>query len=300
MRSLLRCVVVIAGLAGLSAPVMSAPDFDAGRPGWTSVELGASKFLMTGRARVTLEELPASQLAGELRSPPAGVPVAPGERILRMRNVASLAGQRTDMTLLLDPATAATLQIQLRDSGRRYRQRILRFTDIGAWHWTVKPAAYGEKALEPQAWTNRSEGMRPYGKLTGTGAVTDATALVYGAAAAPLAKPGDRFGLQVYSRRRMHNVVAEHAGFIEVNADYMEKRAGQPVRRKGRIKALNLQISGAQSPDGDDDDERVTLLGLSGALSLALDPVTRAPLQLTGDAPIVGRVTFRLKAVTLR
>jgi hypothetical protein len=217
-----------------------------------------------------------------------------------MRYLANLAGQRTDMTLWLDPFTAAALQFQLRDSGRRQRERIWRYADIGAYHWTAKPATDKEEALEPARWTERSEGLRPYLTTAGTGPVTDATALIYAIAAAPLAKPGDHFELRVFSRRQLHQVRAELTSTTTVNVDYRERHGSDSARHKSKVSALRVVVSGTTLGSTDDDDDRFSLLGLSDGIELALDPVTRAPLQLSGSAPYIGRVTFRLKSVTLR
>jgi hypothetical protein len=291
--------------AGVAAPAAGAAELakaplDPARPGWVSVELAASKFLMSGGAAIRLVERPVAEIAGRLRRPPQGMPVEPGPRVLQLRYAGNLAGQRTDTTLLLDPFTAAALQFELRDSGRRHRQRIWRYTDIGAWHWTRKPATDAERSLEPAAWTELSEGLRRYPPDSGSGAVTDATALLYALSAAPLARPGDRYDLRVFSRRRIHQVRAELSGNTLVSVDYRQRAAGAESRRKEKATALRIVLSGTSVNEAGDDDERFSLLGLSDSIELALDPATRAPLQLTGSAPLVGRVTFRLKTLTLR
>ncbi len=274
---------------------------DPARVGWREVELSASKFLMSAHARIALAEPLRADAIGGLRKPPEGTPVPPGPRLLQMRYAANLAGQRTDMTLLLDPLTAAALQFELRDSGRRHRERIWRYTDIGAFHWTAKPATDKERALPPARWTERSSGLRRYPVDSGTSAVTDATALIYAIAAAPYAKPGDAIDLRVFSRRRMHNVRAEYAGATTVNADFRQFVGSAESRRKAKLPAWRIVINGTTTAEpGDDDEDRFTLLGLSDGIVLALDPSTRLPLQLSGNAPIVGRVTFRLKSATLR
>ncbi len=282
------------------AGVDAAP-FDPARPAWREVELGASKFLMSASARIALAEPKRAEAVAGLRQPPEGTAVPAPQRLLQMRYAANLAGQRTDMTLLLDPLSAAALQFELRDSGRRHRERIWRYTDIGAFHWTAKPANDSERALPPARWTERSSGLRLYPVDSGDGAVTDATALIYAIAAANYAKPGDAITLRVFSRRRMHKVRAEYAGATAVNADFRQFAGGSESRRKGKLPAWRIVVSGTTTATpGDDDDDRFTLLGLNDGIELALDPTTRLPLQLSGDAPVVGRVTFRLKSTTLR
>jgi hypothetical protein len=287
-------------LLGVVAHAAAAP-LDPARVGWREVELGASKFLMSASARISLSEPKRADAMAGLRQPPEGVAVPAGPRLLQMRYAANLAGQRTDMTLLLDPLSAAALQFELRDSGRRHRERIWRYTDVGAFHWTAKPANDKERALPPARWTERSSGLRRYPPESGSGAVTDATALIYAIAAANYAKPGDAIALRVFSRRRMHEVRAEYVSATAVNADFRQLAGAGESRRKGKVPAWRIVVSGTTVAEpGGDDDDRFTLLGLTDGIELALDPVTRLPLQLTGDAPIVGRVTFRLKSATLR
>lgn len=297
---------VIAGrvagtLAALLACAAAASEpLDPARVGWSAVELHASKFLMSAHARIDLEERSAEAVAPVLRATPQGRPVVPGPRLVAMRYAAQLTGQDTDLELLLDAATGGAVQMTLRDSGRRERERTWRFTDTGAQHWTARPAGAAEAKLPPARWTDRNEGWRPYPPEAHGGVVTDAPGLVYALAAAPLAKPGDRWDVMVFSRRRVHRVTATVGAPMTVAAEYAERRDGRVTVRKGKLPALRVQLASAPvgAPAGDDD--QFALLGMTGGIEMALDPATRVPLQLSGDAPYVGKVTFRLKAAALR
>lgn len=293
-----ECVAVLATALLLAGPVC-AGSLDPARVGWQDAEYAASKFLMTAQARVALQERPVAEVLPLLRAPPQGAGVAPGPRVMAVRYAADLTGQRTVLELLLDATTGGALQMTLRDSGRRDRERTWRFTDIGAQHWTARPAGDAEAALPPARWTDRNDGWRPYPDAARGGVVTDAPGLLYALAAAPLARAGDRWDVLVFSRREVHRVTATVAGDTTVAADFQERREGAATRRKGKLPALRVRLSSAPVGTPDDDDQ-FALLGMTGGIEVALDPASRVPLQLSGDAPYVGKVTFRLKAATLR
>lgn len=300
-----RAGVIAGRVAGalaalLSAAAVASGPLDPGRVAWSAVELHASKFLMSANARVSLEERPAEAVAAALRAPAQGRAVAPGPRVVAMRYVAELTGQNTDLELLLDAATGGAVQMTLRDSGRRERERTWRFTDVGAQHWTARPAGDAEAKLPPARWTDRNEGWRPYPPEAHGGVVTDAPGLVYALAAAPLAKAGDSWDIMVFSRRRVHRVTATVGAPMTVAVDYAERREGRVATRKGRLPALRVQLASAPVGVQAEDDDQFALLGMTGGIEMALDPATRVPLQLAGDAPYVGKVTFRLKAAALR
>lgn len=290
-----------AGLALLAAWVTPASaELDPARVGWTSVQLTASKFFVSASATVTLATRASARIAPDLLVPPTGTPIAPGPTVVEMRYDAELTGLRTVMTALLDPPTGASIQTVLVDSGRRSRERRWRFTDIGAYHWTRRPVSERQAARPPVEWQDRSEGMRAYPAPLPAGAVTEPAGLVYVLAAAPLQAVGDHVEITAFSRRRLHRVSLELKGNTAVTVDYREQRPGRVERRRGEIEALKVELRGQPVDEGSGkDDEPFQFLGLSGAIEVALDPVTRLPLQISGTAPYVGRVAFRLRAATL-
>lgn len=290
-----------AGLALLAAWVTPASaELDPARVGWTSVQLAGTKFFLSASATVTLATRESARIAPDLLVPPTGTAIAPGPTVVEMRYDAELAGLRTVMTALLDPPTGAAIQTVLVDSGRRSRERRWRFTDSGAYHWTRRPVSERQAARPPAEWQDRSEGLRPYPTPLPTGAVTEPAGLVYVLAAAPLQATGDRFEITTFSRRRLHRVNLDLTGRTAVTVDFREQRAGRVERRRGTIDALKIELHGEPIEEAaDKGDEPFKFLGLSGAIEIALDPVTRLPLQISGTAPYVGRVALRLRAATL-
>jgi hypothetical protein len=298
-----RAALLLAGLLLHATSIRAAEPaaaLDPARIGWTAVELAGSRFFVSASSSIALAQMKREDVEGALLTPPQGRPIAPGPGVIEMKYAATLTGQRTAMTLLLDPPTGASLQLMLRDSGRRDRQRNWRFTDIGAYQWTRRPADSKQESLPPEQWTDTSEGLRPYAGPVTDVPITDATGLIYVLAAAPLQARGDRYEILEFSRRQVHRVTAEVLGTTRVRTDYRERRAGAEVRKKHDIQALRIKRWGETLGPAGEEDDKFALLGLTDGIELAVDPATRLPLQLSGDAPYLGHVTLRLKSATLR
>lgn len=273
--------------------------YDSQRPRWTKLELKASKLFMSANARVEARLLPAGEVAAQLLDTPTGRPVPAGERVLSMTYAASGFGRESLTTLWADPVTGATLQRTQLDGGNRQRQRSYRFADVGAYHYTRWPATPAEKSQPPAQWTKREEGMRAYPAGAVNQPVTEATALLWLAAAAPLAQKGERIEVLTFSRRHVNRVLVEVTGRRKVEVDFQEQSAAGTKRRRERIDALVLRLRGAPL-DAGADAEDFELLGLSGDLELLLDPVNRLPLELHGRVKVAGQVTVRLRSAVLR
>jgi len=119
--------------------------------------------------------------------------------------------------------------------------------------------------------------------------------------AADLNKTGDRVEAFTFSRRRVSRVVAEVIGTRALTVDFTEKDAAGERRRQGEVKAIRLRVHGAPlTPSTGDEEDEFELLGLRGDLDIALDPQTRAPLELRGRVKVVGPLTVRLRRAVLR
>lgn len=281
------------------APGAGGASLDPALPGWSDLEFSASRLLLSASARVSIA---GPKTPGEeLLVPPEGRPVAAGPVVMDIHYVTRLAGQHTDMTLVVDPSSAAALQMVLLDSGRRQRERTWRFTDSGAYHWTRRPAGSAQAKRPPPQWSDRTEGFRRYPADPGGRSVTDATALLYILSAAPLRAPGDRYDILEFSRRELHLVTAEARDNITLKVDFTQRQDGRVIRRKQSLPALRISLRGSLFRDADgSDDDPFRLMGLTDGIEVALDPATRMPLQVSGSMPYLGKVTFRLTSATLR
>jgi hypothetical protein len=274
--------------AGTPAP---ATPLDPARVGWRELQLGGSKLLLTADARLTWSLRPAGEIAGQLRGAPGLTGIPPGESVVELLYDGRATGRRTRATLWLDPGDGRALQRSGDDLGGELRHRDYRFTTTGAYHWTRWPAR-GEEKLPVARWTRTSEGLRAYGSDPG-GPVLEPTGLIWAVAAAPLLRPGDTADFAVFQRRVLQRVEVRVADTRRIDVDYRDVTPGGVTRRRGSVEALRLVLQG--DPDTAGSSDELELLGLRGALELHLDPVTRAPLSLSGNVAIVGAVTLRLQ-----
>jgi hypothetical protein len=281
--------LLLALLAGSTA----AAGLEPSRVGWSALRLGGSKLFISADARLEAAIVPAAAVAATLRTPPEGIPVAPGATVLRLTYTGAALGRTSAATLLMDPRTAAGLQRVQQDFGSRPRYREYRYTDRGAWHWTRWPEG-GEAELAPARWSKTSAGLRAFDRPADC-PVLEPTGLIWAVAAAPLAAPGDRARFLIFQRRILQPIEVEVAGLQPFAHDYADETGGATRRVRGRAPALRLLLRGDPRTAGSDDE--LELLGLRGDLELWLDPATRAPLQLSGNVAVLGRVTLRLRSL---
>lgn len=295
---------VLAGLCAqiaLAGPVAGKTGpFDPQRVSWTRLEFSAQKLFLSAQASLAVALRPRDAISAGIVTPPMGKAVPMPETLAEIRYGASGMGRNSDTTLWLDLASGAALQRLQLDSGARTRQRIYRYTDIGAWHQTRWPANDRERELPLEQWTDRSEGLRPYPAAATGLVITDPAALLWLIAATDLAKPGDRLEINTFSRRRVHRVSVEALGMTQTSIKFEAQDARGIWQREGRMPALRIRIRGEPLEQQADSDDEFELLGLQGDIELLLDPASRAPLALSGRAKILGQVTFQLCKAMLR
>lgn len=302
MRRRLSLFPVLAALtcftAGMAGAEATAPaTLDPQRPRWSALEFTATKFFLSASSRIEVRQLPASALGSELRTPPLGHAVAAPAAVIEVTYTSEGAGHDSVTRLWIDPADGAALQRRQSDRGSRLRERIYRYTDIGAWHYTRWPATQSETSLPAQQWTRIEEGLRAYPQAVQGQRITEPSALLWMIAAANLSRPGDRLDTLAFSGRSVSRVTIEVTGRRKTGLRYQERRTNSS--RSDSIDALVLRL-GAVRIDDPSDTEDFELLGLRGNLELLLDPETRAVLELRGQAKLLGRITVRLTAMTQR
>jgi hypothetical protein len=282
-----------------TAATAGAPTLDAGRPRWSVLEYAASKLLLSATARVEAAIRPAVAVSGSLRTTPEGRPLPPGTDVLELTLAANTFGRESLTSLWADPVTGATLQRLQRDAGSRTRERVYRFTDVGAYHYTRWPADAREADLPPERWSSAAEGMRAWSAAARGQPVTEASVLLWTVGAAALDRPGDRLEALTFSRRQVNRVTIEVTGRRLVAVDYLERGPAGSRQRRESTEALVLRLSGTPL-EASPGDEEFELLGLRGDLEMLLDPQSRALLELRGRVKIAGQVTVRLKRITLK
>jgi hypothetical protein len=294
-------VALLLSSAGLaSADPETASRYDAQRVGWARLEFAASKLWLSAQASIATTPRHHGEIAGRLIPSGTGQPVPAPEQIVELTYNASGVGRQSATTLWLDGATGAAIQRIQVDTGNRQRHRIYRFTDMGAWHRTERPANSRESKLPAEQWTDRSEGFRPYPPEAKGLIITEPAALLWLISAAELTRSGDQMELFTFSRRQVHRVSIRVAGTKVARVDYRESTGTGARQRRGEVEVLQLLIRGQPLHEQADEDDEFELLGLQGDIELLLEPTARAPLALSGRAKIVGQVVFRLRKAALR
>lgn len=292
-----RSLLLLALLA-LGPGLADAADatLDPARVGWSAIRMTASKLFLTAESRLALRTVSGAAVTPDLL-PVADqhfTPLVPGNEVLELVYDTRGAGRKSRLTLLMDPVTGAALQRVQHDQDSKPRFRTYRFGIEGAYHRTFWPATASEKSLPPKGWTRTSEGLRAYPAPPGKHPVVEPTGLLYAIAAAALDKPDDTLELLVFRRRDTQRVLVKVLPSLEISVRYDEIWPTGTVQRNGKLKPVRLSLKGLPVPGGDPKDDDLELLGLRGQLELLLDPGSRAPLQLSGDVKMFGRVTLRI------
>jgi hypothetical protein len=289
-------MLLVPGLASANAST-----FDPARVGWAEVRMTASKLFLTAEATVRLRTLPATRIVNDLKDAPGATPIAPGPDVLELVYDTRGAGRRSLLTLLMDPLSGAALQRTQVEAEGRFRQRIYRFGDLGAYQRSRYPASNAEKRLPPARWTDTSEDLRRYPDPPAGRPVVEPTGLLYLVAAADLDQSGDSLEVLVFRRRDTQVVRIEVVKPKPVDVHYDELWPMGTIQRREQLQPIRLILRGLPQPGAAaGEDDQLELLGLRGRLELLLDPVTRAPLQLSGNVKVIGTVTLKLAAVRPR
>ncbi len=294
-------LVLAAGRSGATPAPRGTPDYDPARVGWSEVRLGGSKLFISADATLSLRPVAGPHVVPDLLVVPSAdfTPLPPAADLVELVYQARGAGRASRLTLLMDPRTGAALQRVQHDQQGKLRLRTYRFGREGAWQRTLRPATGAEKSLPPARWTDVDQGLRAYPVAPGDVPVVESTGLLYLLAAASLDEPGDAIEVLVFRRRDTQVVRAEVLAPREISVRYDELWPRGAVERRGRVRPLRLGLTALPVP-GSDPEDTVEILGLRGRLELYLDPVTRAPLQLSGSVKLLGNVTLRAQAVRPR
>ena len=264
--------------------------------GWSEIRMTATKLMLTAEATLAWRVLPGSQVLPGLM-PVSGMGFAgllPGKEAVELIYDTRVLGRNSRLTLLMDPFSGAALQRTQHNQNGKQRWRCYRFGVAGAYQRSREPASEQEKTLPPADWTRTGEDLRAYPVPPGTQPVVEPTGLLYAIAAAPLTRTGDTLEVLVFRRRDTQTVHIEVLTPRTIEVDYLEQSRGGSVRRVGKVEALRLSLVGLPLPGASEDEDELELLGLRGKLELLLDPITRAPLQLSGQVKVLGTLTLRL------
>ena len=283
--------------AGAAAGAAPAPGLDPGTVPWTHLDLAATRFPFSATSTVDLAVVPPSAL--DLRSTPKGSAVPADGPVVRLAYRADLLGQKFSTSLWMRGDDGAALQYETVETGRRQRQRVLRFTNRGVALWTVRPAA-GEADRPPADWSDRSTGFRPYEPPAPAGPglpVADPLGLLYVVAAAGLGPGREQLDMLGLAGRDLVRIQLRARPAVRVRVDYVLRQGGSEERCRAEVRAVPVAIHpvalGGVEPELD-------FLGLSSDILVLVEEGTRLPVQVTGRAHVLGSVKIRLHAASLR
>jgi len=298
----LRFLVCVLLAAGVPASLLAAPGvpedqpLNAARVGWVRIGLEAHKLFITATTVAEWSVEDTKTVAGRLVESPQGAAIAAGPELLKVSYDADLPGLHSKTTLWMDPGTGNSLQYEIRESGKRDRERIVRFTDEGAYQRTRRPRP-AESATDPSSWTDASAGFWPYSeRLAGT-TVLDSLGLLYFIAGANLAQTGDQTEVLVFQKRQLVRVRLAVDGLVDAQVAY--RATGDDGSRSCRGSARALRIRLTVLPYGTDKVD-FDFLGLKSDIVVYLEPRSRLLLRIEGRAAIVGRVTSTLQNARLK
>jgi len=285
----------------LPSPAWAAPDasakisLDPERVGWTSINLEAHKLFVSATTEAEWSVDKRDAVASRLIAVPERDAVPAGPSVLTLKVRAAMPGIRSLTTLWIDPATANSLQYEIRDSGRRIRERTVRFTDSGAFQRTRRPADNDDEKT-PSTWTNHSSGFWPYAGNVATAPVLDSLALLYVVAGASLDKTGDRMEVLVFQSRELARVVLTVDRLVDTRVAYRATGHDGTRSCRGSSRALRIRLAvlpfGEAPPDFD-------FLGLKSDIFVLVEPDSRLVLRIEGKAAVIGRVSSNLKEARL-
>jgi len=299
LRSVLTLAVAVAGWVAAPALAASAR-LSPEQISWREISFHGSKFGISLRADLTLERISAAGAERELLPSHRGAGIGPAaEGALALGLGSEVLNRRSDIRLLVDPATGAALQRVQTESGRKQRIKSLRYGERGISTVRTRPAD-GEHALPAERWTDVREGGDDYPPMPEGGLrVSDPTALFYVVAASGVERPGDSVEVPIFSDDRLLLVEAKALDLQRVEVDY-ELGDGSAWRRvQGPTTALRLSLD-ARVVGAEGGDASFELAGLRGEVEMLLDPVARIPLQLSGKVAYAGLVAIRLQRVVER
>ena len=286
-------------LAATAAGDGGRGELDPGRLRWSELHYRARKLLFSAEVRVRAEVVATAAAAARLEAVPGHSGLSPGGgQVVRLELESSLLGRRTLTAALLEPGSAAALQTETRESGRRARLKTQRFGSEGVAIARRRPAD-GEATLPEQRWSRHSlEVVALPPPAAGAAAVSDPLALFWVLATAPLERVGDSWQLRLLSDGRLLAVTARVVGRVQRTLVVGERRGAVKRRIEQPVVALELSVD-AEPVVPDDPGAELEFLGLQGDVRIVLDPARRVPIEVSGRVPGAGAVVVRLQDLIL-
>jgi hypothetical protein len=290
-------VGLVWGLATLAvtAPARSQDTTPAAEVTWRKLAFTATKLLVTAHADVAFEWREPAEVSGELLTDVPGLPIVPRARLGAIELGSRFLSRRSSTTLLFDPSSLEAYQSSSRDYGKRNRLKVYRYGHDGVFTRRLRPASVEEGALEPEAWSDRSEQIHP---LRADGVLSDPASLFYLLSVADPSDYAKGGTMMAFSRSQAQPIEIDFVGVepLRVSFDLHGPSSPEddPERIDGEVETLHYALRPAA------EAEEFQLLGLEGDLDLWIEVARRIPVQVSGRVSPLGKVVVRLEEAWLR
>jgi len=270
---------------------------------WSSLTLQAVRLGSTATAEVEIETFASAAEVPKFIDSPRGSPLkASGAEVHKLSVVTTvdiLGGQRIRLEnrLWFDPYTNTPLYLERTRLGLKDYYQRFRFTREGVFRQQREPAFAKEVGGPPESWTKLGQHFYPFPSVRPACTPVFETSMLILLVRELTVTHDDSTGpLCVFHKRQVHRVNVHPQPAQMVSYDYLEKRVGQEKRRVGTATAPGIFI--ASHPIG-------TYRGnvedfLRNGSQAYLIPDDQAPLAVSGELPLIGRVEMKLKEIQLR
>ena len=280
---------------------------DPKRVPWIQLSYRIKNFSVEVNAQVKLESLPAAEVEAALIKSPRGVPIEAwspeSNRITVHKIVESIFKKPVKIVnrVWFNPQDATALgRIRLRRGNDDFK-KIYRFTEQGVFRHRRKPKDQQEVSKPPKKWTDVKDSFYAY-ELDKIGCpnVTERLVLIYIASAAEISKTMQPLSFCVFGKRQLFQVRFKPEGFHSLKIDFIEKKQQGNIHRHGEVEALKIAVEIQPLVSNLKEVEDFSFLGFHEDIAIFIDPVSDLPIQLSGEIPMVGKVTIKLHEVWLR
>ncbi|WP_461481237.1 hypothetical protein [Porticoccus sp.] len=294
LRSLLQ--VGLLSLALTQGTVGSSPVLAGQQPAtppWTELAYAKNYLWLKASTSLSLSPVTAESVADKWLSPEGVKPVFPeGDTLWQLVVQSQLGNGGEQVSIWMDPDTLQVYQRSRLSEGKQRRMKQYRLLEQGIYRVRREPLD-AERGLSPDLWSKSSAMQRPFPPaLTAVQPLLSPYALLVAVSTGPLRKPGDSWTQYLYTDVDYLRVEMVVTGVAEVAVDYRLLSGNTTREVKGPVAALvvSLQVR----PVGAAPEDAFELMGLTGPVSILLDPVTGLPLQIRGSAPRMGETAIDL------
>jgi hypothetical protein len=270
-------------------------------PAWTQLHFVASKLFVSASTTIVVERVPAATIAAGLRVPPQdqGIPLPSGEVAVLTTDSDLPFGRTERMTVWLDPVNGTAIQAFKETRGHHPYAKLFRYTTTGCFVWRSAPADEAEARQGVDAWSKRKTDTVSEAVPPGV-AITDPYALIYLVSSARLDRKGATLALFILTDSGVARVDFAAEGLAYVRRSFVESWPGGERSRQGNVLVRVVRGTARLLAGGGHSGVELGFLGLRDGLTIFLEAGTGIPIELTGDAAHVGRLTVRLDRAVLR